>query len=154
MTYLQPPPFKMSHMDQNVRMSLLPPMPPSMSKRAQKYITSPFSSPCTDSSNTFSAFGDNETWQRNDAQFVIQRTQKFSLLKVRKDLTVQIPRAKSILETNLLTSGLMDTRNLSHHKFHHQYYIPQHKWIPSYRQFAMIGTQSKVCCECYLPFLQ
>lgn len=60
--YLQCPPFRMSHMDQKVSTSLLFLVnPPSMSRCAQKYITSPSVS-CTVSSRTFSALMDNETY--------------------------------------------------------------------------------------------
>lgn len=58
-TCLQCPPFKMSHMDQKVSTSLLP-VTPSLSTRAQKYITSPAVFSRIVSSNTFSAFKDNE----------------------------------------------------------------------------------------------
>lgn len=60
-TYLQWPPFKMSHADQKVSASLLPVIPPFMFKRPQKYITSPSLLSCIASSKTFSAFLDKET---------------------------------------------------------------------------------------------
>lgn len=68
--YLQCPPFKTSHMDQKVSSSLLPVTPPSMPKRAQKYITSLFSS-CVFSSRTLSALNDNETWNMKKGQAII-----------------------------------------------------------------------------------
>lgn len=63
-TYLQCPPFKMSHIDQKVSTSLLP-VAPFMFKRTQKYITSPLVLSCIVSSKTFSAFKDSEACQKS-----------------------------------------------------------------------------------------